>query len=392
MPTVVIIGAGPVGLLTAIQIKLYQPSIQIKMFEKYQEYKRKHTLRVDAASFEGAHPDLKKYSGNVATSTIETELKEQALSLGIEISYEEVIKVDDVLKRYPDVSLCIGADGAHSLVRKTYFEHEDIPYQNLQYLLEFKCDVIGEKLLPLSWAQSAGALMHVDRLLTEQVGRYNEESQSTPLAIRMFISEKEFKALRGPQDDQATFKNPLSFDGLCQANPDLGKQFREWLNYRQSIQAMGLAPIKISTTNLPAYTSNSYVKGTHHCFIALVGDAALGVPYFRSFNAGIKGSILLADTANKWLNDDVYDFQEYENGMSTLAAHEIFHAHVKAKVLKVADTSVATSQASLATSRKVSGISKKVVSYKYKDSETDSDHDSDDGMSSSLKKKDCKII
>lgn len=41
MPDINFVGAGPVGLFTAIQAKLYNPDLNILMLEKYTEYQRK---------------------------------------------------------------------------------------------------------------------------------------------------------------------------------------------------------------------------------------------------------------------------------------------------------------------------------------------------------------
>ncbi len=48
---VVFVGAGPVGLWTAVQLKLASPQTNVLMLEKYIEYQRSHVLKVDPASF-----------------------------------------------------------------------------------------------------------------------------------------------------------------------------------------------------------------------------------------------------------------------------------------------------------------------------------------------------
>lgn len=60
-PDVVFVGAGPVGLWTAVQIKILCPWASILMLEKYAEYQRKHVLLLDKASLHGIpdHGNLK---------------------------------------------------------------------------------------------------------------------------------------------------------------------------------------------------------------------------------------------------------------------------------------------------------------------------------------------
>ncbi|MDP0562185.1 MAG: hypothetical protein QS721_07635 [Candidatus Endonucleobacter sp. (ex Gigantidas childressi)] len=48
---VVIVGAGPIGFSTAIQIKLKTPDANVVMFEKYQDYARSHVLQIDPHCF-----------------------------------------------------------------------------------------------------------------------------------------------------------------------------------------------------------------------------------------------------------------------------------------------------------------------------------------------------
>lgn len=49
--TIVIIGAGPVGLYTGIQIKLLNDQKNIIMFEKHEIYQRTHTVKLAKESF-----------------------------------------------------------------------------------------------------------------------------------------------------------------------------------------------------------------------------------------------------------------------------------------------------------------------------------------------------
>lgn len=58
----VIVGAGPVGLYTAVQLRLRCPAMRVVMLEKYETYQRQHVLRIEAASLvtglEEDHPSL----------------------------------------------------------------------------------------------------------------------------------------------------------------------------------------------------------------------------------------------------------------------------------------------------------------------------------------------
>ena len=47
MKETIIVGAGSVGLWTAIQIKKRQPNNNITIYERYEKYQRSHVLRLD---------------------------------------------------------------------------------------------------------------------------------------------------------------------------------------------------------------------------------------------------------------------------------------------------------------------------------------------------------
>ena len=63
----VVVGAGPVGLFFALQLK-YRIGMSTLMLEKYEEYQRKHVLNIELASFATATILLSTVSiiGNVA--------------------------------------------------------------------------------------------------------------------------------------------------------------------------------------------------------------------------------------------------------------------------------------------------------------------------------------
>ncbi|QRN04732.1 hypothetical protein GH742_13165 [Legionella sp. MW5194] len=55
-PDILVIGAGPIGLLSAIEAKLHNPEAEVVIFERNKEYTRHHTLLVDRRAFNGSHP------------------------------------------------------------------------------------------------------------------------------------------------------------------------------------------------------------------------------------------------------------------------------------------------------------------------------------------------
>lgn len=128
----VIIGAGPVGLLNAIGLLTKNPDSKVVLLEKYDVYKRNHTLRMEYKQIEkylkacGEPPDPAiqelvnrvKKSKVIRISEIERLLKNRAIKLGAEIKTDSAVAdvQDEVLKEYPNTDLILGADGTRSVV------------------------------------------------------------------------------------------------------------------------------------------------------------------------------------------------------------------------------------------------------------------------------------
>ena len=63
---VVIVGAGPVGLWTAIQLLKREPALEVVLLERHESYARSHVLRLDhwsmmlygRAAFDGRERDF----------------------------------------------------------------------------------------------------------------------------------------------------------------------------------------------------------------------------------------------------------------------------------------------------------------------------------------------
>ena len=92
----VVVGAGPIGLLTAIALKTLHPESNIVILEKYETYQRKHTLIMQAKLLESFinvvginHPKLQQLLAqlqkepHILTSELQTTLEAISLDLGI---------------------------------------------------------------------------------------------------------------------------------------------------------------------------------------------------------------------------------------------------------------------------------------------------------------------
>ena len=309
MPNVIFIGAGPVGLFTAIQLKLENPKASILMLEKYPEYKRNHTLLLNQSSFKKVYPDpeFKKFvSGlhhTIRTSVLESKLLECAKRLGIEIEYKEILgqreekskpypnsmTIEELCKHYPDTTIMIGADGSHSIVHQQVFNHEYQKNNTVEYIAEIKYEVEGASRALNPMTELPLPIYYAHHVVTEHVGK--EENGKTPIAVRIFINEKTYESMK-----TATFKTPYHLDDEKKMDKALYETMTVWLKARKDMVKEKLikGSERITTTHLPIYASKEFVKKNHGKTWFLVGDAAFGVPYFRSLNNGILCSPQLA--------------------------------------------------------------------------------------------------
>lgn len=99
---IVIVGAGPVGLWTALQLKLLRPLWHVAMVERHKTYVRSHVLRVSSQSFERVvpHPEARAFVArllggrsavSVRTTELERALRAIVIGLGIEFITGETV-------------------------------------------------------------------------------------------------------------------------------------------------------------------------------------------------------------------------------------------------------------------------------------------------------------
>ena len=403
---VVYIGGGPSSLPCAIHAKLLKPDINIVIYEKYEKYQRDHVIQLERSAFDTFSQDARVQKivqgffkvelngfttwlqgtlgswfsnflpeiANVPTSEIELAFKKLAVDLGIEFRYEAIDRPRDLLKRFPNLKVLIGADGSHSETRKqlisdvkyitekelnvllpllqqrdpsvsrelliklakeekieirpkggvvetthSLFEsiaekyksnsiddflsillnkmsHEEVVNQeDLQYIAELKYQVVGKAIASDTLLEGYPTEKLVNAIVHEHIGR--ERNGATPITVLTFIDKHTFEVLK----DKATFRNPLAIDDPL-IPPNLKNVFETWLRLREkklsykyhswkmrytaedAENPLNRKNLKITVTHLQMYRSKTFIKEINHCMIALLGDAAAGVPFRKGYN------------------------------------------------------------------------------------------------------------
>jgi len=302
---VVIIGAGPVGLWAAIQLKKRNPRLNVQIYERYTEYKRSHVLKLKYTSMMLYSKKCKdpaeaafykhvtgKSSTQVAmeaaigkhvfirTNDLEDALKTYAKTLGVNIDYKKIDTPEQVETMHPECKYFIAADGARSAMRDAVMGTDAVDSYPLQHIVELKYETKGATS-PLKTADHFRVNKHNSAMTFEYVG--NEKQDKTPVSLRFFIDEDTYNAM-----PEASFKEPLTLDNK-NIPPDFAKDIAAYMSARKTHANENYikGSEKMSKLQLSLYKAKKFAvkHGDKNWF--LVGDAAMGVPYFRSLNAGM---------------------------------------------------------------------------------------------------------
>lgn len=285
MTDIIFIGAGPIGLLAAIQLKLQCPEKEILMFEKYEIPVRNHAMYVEPSSFAGM--DRSKEFGTildgiptkVIISDLEKTLRTYAVSIGINIEFEDIRDLSELKSRYPHTDYFVGSGGLRGIIHPQVFNNENQINEPLRYAVEIKYKAIGAARALNKFSELPGVLARCNHLVSEYVGRLKDEL--TPISLRIFINELEYQSMR-----EATFKSPFTLEDRGRIPDDLYKSITRYLQGRELIagERIDENSLKISTITLSIYASRQFCKREDGKTIFQLGEEGFACPFYRSFN------------------------------------------------------------------------------------------------------------
>ncbi|MGQ3891986.1 FAD-dependent oxidoreductase [Legionella sp. CNM-4043-24] len=338
-PDVIFIGAGPVGLYTAIQARLHNPALQIKMFERSDSYTRSHMLKINRRSYRGAHQDerlqsiLQTLHGSVRTTEIEARFRELAIQLGIDIEYGK--KIDDVKQLahdYPTAKTIVGSDGARSGVRQQVFNDRKSVDKTMQTIIEVKYDVTGDAPRLTNYQYLEG-LTQIPHFVTENIGR-NRDGK-TPVSLFFFADRQTGDEIRELGTPRAPAGLPHIKAGSRRMT-SLANSIHPWLALRASYGEKRVSGSeKIAAVDLNVYKSEHFTHLDNGVRYVLIGDAAMGVPYFRALNAGLTGGNMAARLIADQGVGNQHNNADFEQEMNNLARQEMQGAFWKNQAVKV---------------------------------------------------------
>jgi len=355
---VIIIGAGPVGLWTAIQIKQRSNNIQVKIYEKYRVYQRIHGLKINTANLHSPHngqklkewiKDLQKGSDQtktafISTKDLEDKLLEVAKDLGIEIVYEAINTEERLDALSDECDILIGADGSHSFVRETAFADIQLKKKDLKFIIELKFQIhsgvetesgnlLFDKVKELYPTEKI-----LNFLVEEHIGETRDGGKTKPATLRLFVDQTTYDQL-----GEVSFKKPKLLKDDWNTLPIKVKEdILKWFAVKQLTEkVINFQPEDCAITKLTisAYRSAKVYENKESRNVVLIGDAAGGVPYFKALNIALKTSTSLADHLLKFFQDHNNNkhLEEYCNYYTKVITKQISEASIKTTALNQVD-------------------------------------------------------
>lgn len=328
---ILVVGAGPIGLVNAWGMKRLNPKLNIVVLEKYAHYQRSHTLVMQAVQLEAImkathseqDPDLVtllnqlKKDPHIRTNTLQQIFTKLAKESGVEIQTEHAVQADTVDQlindEYPNLSLIIGADGTHSVVSDALFAKDNQVKHEFDFALQLRFEINGEeKASGIRIQQFYQQMARKGLIANEYTGQF--EQGKTPVTMQMIISKEDFLAL-----SKATSKNPLkpfATSEKPEENVVIPQHLKSFLMayIQQKIadttdagQQLDKESIRISVNELPATHAKKVVNKRGKAHVVLEGDAALGLSYFKGLNAGLEASARFLTTLSPAIKNSFKD-------------------------------------------------------------------------------------
>ncbi len=343
---VVFVGGGPVGLWTALQLRLLRPLWRVAIVERHAQYVRAHVLRVSAPSFGRVvpHPEARAFVARllggrpaiaVRTTELERALRVLAEGVGVEVLAGEAVRALPLgaarggawLELTPETataaagtgsslhserlqslltsaSVIVGCDGARSLCRRLLFGGGGLrESQSLAFMVHVRYEARGSTLR-LSALAGAALFSAMGFVGEEHVGRPRGSPAVTPCTLTLVADDEALGLLlRGSGGTFALEAAPWA--------RRLRDAVRLWLNAKADLlgEVRVAGSETVTAVRLSVYRAEAFVaygsrvggEADHtsattlplppqqpaDVAFALVGDAAFGVPYYRALNNGL---------------------------------------------------------------------------------------------------------
>jgi hypothetical protein len=312
----IVIGGGPVGLLTSLLLKGENKNVLI--FEKREEYNRSQYIYLNLKS---THlnlirdEELKLFLQQIKTSIriceLELTLRNFCNQRGVPIINHKVTSIDEVITMYPSSNI-IAADGANSIFRLNGCDKNEQHFLSLHIQVKYRDNQLDNQsdnsVSPLLPSNLYCFLKNIELAGFELV--------TNNVCTFIFILPKEYfhfssvvKKWTISSVNNNTTELPTKLFQLIQKYILL----REELNLNNGSIGytidISFYPLSTQRTTYFAYNYTNYSNDTNknQTKLFLVGDAALSLPYFRGLSFGFYSAILLTNFISK---DEDYKYHK----------------------------------------------------------------------------------
>ncbi|MFI4919932.1 MAG: FAD-dependent oxidoreductase [Legionellales bacterium] len=395
---IVIVGAGPIGLALACMIKAMNAASGIQVLEKRVAPTRNNGLKINADSIEPLlkilNQALEKLGPTgkiehiqeliaifsqwkdsfIRTREIQSRLTQMAMSMGITVlagpQYEVTTEKLNLLlnsggamaaaavstessplelqKIFSEATLIIGADGAHSMVRRAIMngEEEYAEEEVLRHLIELKFQS-NSSTKPRSYIMASATSIKEGNLNFETMG-HGGTVPHKPVTVHIFVDKTTYDHFRiedAAGNIKGTYGNSWTLKELQNIQqPEVRAIYNQFNRYLQDLDSRGGSCVneEISTLQMRVYRSNRCVHlHSSGRYVFLVGDAESGLVLERGFNKGLKGVAVCSDIIHSLTPDNIGDKLDlYAKQMKTIYDSEKSLAVLKNKALKAVESSL----------------------------------------------------
>ena len=294
----IIIGAGPVGCYTAIQLRHRGFKGKIYLYQRYKVYQRKNIITLPSNKDVCSRNKLIEDFFNKQTAPI-ADLEEMLLKLlkSLPQVYIMYYKVDclESIKKIHSNPIIFHTNGAHSKTRDMLLDTKPI-IKPLFHVLQFSYNIRVLDGKPIS---TVGAYNHykIEKYLSEFTTHIEQTVNilENKVTVRFFIDSYFYDST-----SKYSFKNPGVLNDL-QTDKELLRtnitnnilfymKFRSYYNNERPL----IQSLKFIFFRLDCYRSTNFAITKNDINHFFVGDSALGVPFYRSLRNGLIESNNLA--------------------------------------------------------------------------------------------------
>jgi 2-polyprenyl-6-methoxyphenol hydroxylase-like FAD-dependent oxidoreductase len=364
---VVIVGAGPVGLVEAGLLRALDKNLKICILEGREQATRDFGIAIGSDSVktvtdvinralanpqrgqrdDGLLKELKDYLNgwsrfpSVRTNQIQAALSEKLHRVGIEILKGKDYKISEerlsslfdprassellspqlqALKAsLSHAKIIIGADGAHSTIRKTVMGKDEanlVDVETYGYALEVKYEIATNSNKRPTLIQHKFSAGEVGEILVETIGKANPGTNLLPVTdLLLLVDENVHQGFIEKNEKNETVKgspgNGWSLEELetrAKTNHIVKKylkkiqaQINRTKEICQAHENVQTKPPQVTTIPLTLYRSREIVKVFQDKLVLLVGDASSGLILKRGFNKGLMEAAFSAEAIVKYM-------------------------------------------------------------------------------------------